>query len=276
MDPTLIDRFCAAPHAAPITAMALDPGSGAMITADALGTVAIRKPGEAHPSILFDMGFPVHGAAAVCLGGSMVAVGDDAGTVAVYKTWDGTCAFEDTKEPPGGPARAMRALAFHPQGHVLASLSIDGIVRIFDIQRWERIANYQGFGGDAIEYAPSGDRLLVVDHLGQPKLLDLSQQEQIDLEPVPGGAKVARFTPDGQHIVAMGQSGLTLLGLPDGRIRTSFAARGSSGMLTVVMSPGGDAVAAVTGRSVHTFSLPALGPLDSQKHGASSPTGAGS
>ena len=274
MDVTLIDLYCAAPHAAPITAMALDPGSGAQITADQSGTVAITKPGEAHPSILFDMGSPVSGAVAVCPGGTLVAVGDDAGTVAVYKTWDGSCAFEDTKEGGGGAARAMRSLTFHPQGRVLATLSIDGIIRVFDVQRWERLANYQGFGGDTIEFDQRGERLLVIDQQEQAKLIDLGSHEQMDLETVPGGVKVARFTPDGRHIVAMGQNGLTLLGLPDGRIRTSFAARGSSGMLTVVIAPTGTAVAAVTGRSVHTFSLPGLVPGASEKHGAANPTGA--
>lgn len=271
---TLIDKFCASPHAAAIRAAAFDPQSSASITADAWGTVAITKPGDGYPGILFDMGSPVQGAVAVCRGGALVAVGDDNGTVAVYKTWDGSCVFEDTKEGPGGPARAMRALAFNPQATILASLSIDGIVRIFDIQRWERLANYQGFSGESIEFNEGGDRLLVIDTLGQPKLLDLMSQEQVDLEMVPGGVRVARFTPDGRHVVAMGQAGITLIGLPDGRIRNSFSARGSSGMLTVVVSPQGNAVAALTVRSVHTFALPGLTPESSEKHGAAEPTSA--
>ena len=272
MELTLIDRYCAAPHAAPVRAAAYDPASGARITADEAGTVAITKPGDRYPSILFDMGSPVQGAVAVCEGGALVAVGDDSGTVAVYKTWDGACAFEDAKEGPGGPARAMRALTFNPSATILATLSIDGIIRIFDIQRWERLANYQGFSGESIEFNEQGDRLLVIDTLGQPKLLDLMSQEQVDLEMVPGGARLARYTRDGRHVVAMGQAGLTLIGLPDGRIRNSFSARGSSGMLTVVLSPGGEALAAVTGRSVHRFTLPELNPDHSEKHGAPDPT----
>ncbi|HHO52789.1 MAG TPA: hypothetical protein ENK18_18415 [Deltaproteobacteria bacterium] len=271
---TLIDKLCASPHAAAISAAAFDPQSSASITADAWGTVAITKPGDSYPGILFDMGSPVQGAVAVCRGGALVAVGDDSGTVAVYKTWDGSCVFEDTKEGPGGQARAMRALSFNPQATILASLSIDGIVRIFDIQRWERLANYQGFSGESIEFNDGGDRLLVIDTLGQPKLLDLMSQEQVDLEMVPGGVRVARFTPDGRHVVAMGQAGITLIGLPDGRIRNSFSARGSSGMLTVVVSPQGNAVAALTVRSVHTFALPGLTPERSEKHGAAEPTNA--
>lgn len=272
MELTLIDRYCAAPHAAPITAAAHDPRSGAMITADEAGTVAITKPGEVHPTILFDMGAPVRGAVAVCEGGALVAVGDDSGTVAVYKTWDGSCAFEDVKES-GGRQRAMRSLAFHPQGNILASVSIDGIIRVFGLQRWERLANYQGFRPLTIEFDPVGERLLVIDADGQPKLLDLVTQEQAPFEPIPGGVKVARFTPDGQQVVAMGEAGLTLLEVATGQVQTSFAARGSSGMLNLVMAPDGHAVAAVTGRSVHLFTLPGLTPGTSGKHGAAQPTG---
>ncbi|MEQ1506928.1 MAG: WD40 repeat domain-containing protein [Myxococcota bacterium] len=272
MQLSLIDRYCASPHAAPVTAAAADPQSGAAITADAWGTVAITRPGEVYPGILFDMGSPVHGAVAVCAGGALVAVGDDQGTIAVYKTWDGSCVFEDTKEGPAGAQRAMRAVAFNPQATIIATLSVDGIVRIFDIQRWERLANYQGYSGESIEFNDRGDRLLVIDTLGQPKLLDLMSQEQLDLEMVPGGVRAARFTPDSRHLVAIGQAGITLIGLADGRIKNSFSARGSSGMLALVVSPKGDQIGAVTGRSVHTFSLPELHPISSEKHGAPEPT----
>ena len=272
MELSLIDQYCASPHTAPITAAAFDARSGAGITVDSWGTIAIVKPGEEYPGILFETGTEVHGAAAVCHGGALVSIGDDSGTVAVHKTLDGSCVFEDTKEGPAGEARAMRALAFNPRATILASLAVDGIVRIFDIQRWERLANYQGFSGESIEFNDRGDRLLVIDNLGQPKLLDLMSQEQLDLETVPGGARVARFTPDGRHVVAVGQAGVTLLGLPDGRIRASYAARGSSGMLNVVLSPKGESLAAITGRSVHTFSLPDLQPIRSETHGAADPT----
>jgi len=274
MELSLVDRYCASAHAAAVTAAAHDPQSGATLTGDAWGTVAITKPGDQYPGIIFDMGAPVQGAVAVSPGGALVAVGDDYGTVAAYKTWDGSCVFEDTKEGAGGEARAMRALAFNPQGTVLASLSIDGIVRVFDIQRWERVANYQGFSGESIEFNKRGDRLLVIDNLGQPKLLDLMSQEQLDLEMVPGGVRVARFTPDDRHVVTIGQGGITLIGLPNGRILNSFSARGSSGMLTIVISPDGSQLGAITGRSVHTFSLPDLQPIGSAKHGAAEPTSA--
>lgn len=274
MERSLVDQYCAGAHDAPITAAAFDARSGATITADAWGTVAITRPGDTYPGIHFAMEAPVHGAVAVSPGGALVAVGDDQGTIAVYKTLDGSCVFEDVREGPAGAARAFRALAFNPGGTLLAALSIDGILRVFDLQTWERVANFRGFGGESLEFDGRGERLLAVDHLAQPKLVDLLSSEQLDLEMVPGGVRAARFTPDFRHVVTIGQAGLNLIGLPEGRILASFSAKGSSGMLGLVISPDGKELGAITGRSVHRFALPALQPIGSDPHGAEDPTAA--
>jgi len=269
---SLVDQYCPEAHSVALTAAAFDPQSGASITADEWGIVAITRPGEKYPGIIMQPGAAVYGAVAVASGGALVAVGDEDGTVGVYKTWDGSCVFSDYREGAEGAARAMRACAFNPQGTIVATLSIDGVVRVFDIQRWERITNWQGFAGDSLEFDARGEKLLAVDTLGQPKLLDMTSYEQIDLEMVPGGVQVARFTPGSTHVVTMGVGGITLIRLPDGRIENSFTARGSSGMLNVVVSPNGDEVAAITQRSVHRFSLPGLQPVGSDHHGAEEPT----
>ena len=149
--------------------------------------------------MIFQPGVEIYGAVAVSPGGSLVAAGDENGSIFVYKTWDGSCVFEDVRDGEAGAARAMRAVAFNPQGTVVATLSVDGIVRVFDIQRWERVANYQGYSGESIAFDEEGDRLLVIDTLAQPKLIDMLSQEIIDLEMVAGGVRVARFTPDFRH-----------------------------------------------------------------------------
>jgi WD40 repeat protein len=269
---SLVDQYCPDAHSAPVTAAAFDVQSGAAITADEWGMVAITRPGEKYPGLIFQPGGPVYGAVTVAQGGALVAVGDEDGTIGVYKTWDGSCVFSDYREGAEGAARAMRSMAFNPQGTSIATLSVDGVIRVFDIQRWERIANWQGFAGESLEFDDRGEKLLAIDTLGQPKLLDLTSYEQLDLEMVPGGVQVARFTPDCSHVVTMGVGGITLIGLPEGRIFNSFTARGSSGMLNVVVSPNGDEVGAITQRSVHRFSLPDLQPIGSDKHGAEEPT----
>ena len=77
---SLVDQFCPNVHDAPITAAVYDIASGTIATADSAGVVAVQRPGEAAPGLLFQPGGAVQGALALVRGGSMVAVGDDDGT----------------------------------------------------------------------------------------------------------------------------------------------------------------------------------------------------
>ena len=175
-----------------------------------MGTVAIVRQGEQFPGLIFQPGGLSTGQWQHP-GGSLVAVGDEDGAVAVYNTWDGTCVFEDIKEGEEGPARAMRAMTFNNDNTILSCLAIDGKIRVYDIGRWERVTNWQGFGGESLEYNPEGDKMLAIDTLGQIKILDMVNHEQIDLEMVPGGVRVARFAGGGRYVVAMGQGGIALV-----------------------------------------------------------------
>lgn len=270
---SIVDQYCPAAHETSLTAAAYDHTSGALVTADAWGIVAVTRQGESFPGLIFQPGDAIHGGIAVSPGGSLVAVGDDAGTIAVFNTWEGTCVFEDYPEEGSRP-RPMKAMAFNRDNILLATLAGDGVIRVFDISKWELVGKWNGFGGESIQFNSTGDKILAVDTLGQTKLLDIISYEMIDLEMVPGGVRVARFTPDDDFVVTMGQGGIALIALPEGRIVQSFTARGSSGMLNIVVSPDGDAVAAITQRSVHTFSLPDLQPSNSEHHGAAEPTSA--
>jgi hypothetical protein len=268
---SLVDQYCPAAHEAPLTAADYDTTSGAMVTADEWGVVAVVRQGETYPGLIFQPGDAIQGAVAVSPGGSLVAVGDQAGTIAVFNTWEGTCVFEDYPEEGTAP-RPLKALAFNHDNLLLASLAGDGVIRVFDISKWEVVGKWNGFGGESIQFNSTGDKILAIDTLGQTKLLDIVSYEMIDLEMVPGGVRVARFTPDDSYVVTMGQGGIALIGLPEGRIVQSFTARGASGMLNIVVSPDGDQAAAITARSVHTFHLPGLEPVSSDHHGAAEPT----
>lgn len=269
---SLVEQYNPTPHQAPLTAAAFDPQSGASVTADEWGIVAVTRPGEKIPNLVFQATAAVYGAVAVAEGGALVAVGDEQGTIAVYKTWDGQNVFYDYREGAEGATRAMRSVSFNPKATMVATLSIDGIIRVFDIGRWERVANWQGFSGDTVQFDHRGEKILAIDTLSQPKLLDVLNEEQIDLQMVPGGVQVARFTPDGEHVVTMGMGGVSLIRLPEGNIVNSFSAQGSSGMLDIIISPDGSELAAVTQRSLHIFSLPELSPVSSEHHGAPDPT----
>ena len=269
---SLLDQYCPVPHEAPITGAACDSQTGASITSDSWGVIAITRPNEQFPALVFQPGTSIYGAVCVSWGGALVAVGDESGMVAVYNTWDANCIFHDM--PPEGEERpGYRALALNPQGTILAALAADGSIRIFDINRWEILGDWSGFGGESLEFDSTGDRLLCIDNRGQPKLIDMMSQSIQDMDLVPGAARVARFCGEGLYVATMGMAGLTLLQLPDGTTVNSFNARGSSGMVNLLVSPEGNELAALTGRSVHRFSVPDLEPAGSDKHGAPDPTG---
>ncbi len=272
---SLVDRYAPIPHDGMITAAAADAGTGARITADATGLVAIVRPAETDASWVFSMAGPVRGAVAICPGGTLAAVGDDLGAVAVHRTVDGECVFEDLKEAESGRTRAMRALAFHPQAKALAALSIDGRIRIWDLSTWRRIAAMAGFGGSVLEWSPNGDRLLACDHRGQPRLIDVDRSEVHDLELVPGGVLAGRFVDGGAVVILLGPTGLVRMSTHDGRTLRSQGARGSSGLLGLQISPDGSRAAAITRRSVHSFRTADLQPVDSKGHGTEAATGVG-
>lgn len=274
MSQSLVDRYCAAPHVTALTAACCEPRTGAQVTADESGTVAIVRPHEPFPNQVFTMGAPVRGAVAISDDAALVAVGDDNGTVAVYDTMDGSCLFENIKEGHAGTARAMRALAFNPGANLLATLAVDGIIRIFDLQTWGRYGNHQRFGGETLQFDEEGRRLLALDPDRQPKLLDIETHEIQSFDPIPGGggAVAARFTLDHKHVIVLTETDIAVFGAVDLAVRYRISARGTTGLLSLALSPDGQSLAAVTHRSVHTFSVPELTPLGSERHTAADPT----
>lgn len=270
---SLVDRFCPNVHDASVTAAAYDPWSGAVATADANGLVAVQRAGESAPGLLFEVGGAVTGALGVIRGGSHVVVGTDEGSVAVYRTDDGECEWIDEREGARGRVRAMRGVALNPECSAVAAIAKDGLLRHWDLVRGERNA-WRGFSGSSVEFDPRGERLLTLDADGQVQLFDMMQLRAISMDRLQTPAQYARFTLDGTLVVAAGQAGVSLLRVADGAMVGSFATRGGSGIINLVLSPDGTYVAAITQRSAHLFSLPDLQPVQSSKHGAPDAAGA--
>ncbi|MCP4804408.1 MAG: WD40 repeat domain-containing protein [Proteobacteria bacterium] len=273
--PSLVDQFCPNVHDAAITAAACDPDSGVRATGDAAGVVAVTRRGESTPGLVFQPGGPVTGAIGVIRGGSLVAVGDDNGTVGVYRSDNGQPVFQELREGARGRVRAMRGIALSPSGRHVASIAVDGLIRLWDLETGKRDVAWQGFGGLTVAFDARGDRLLCVDAQGQPRLIDLRNREGLPMDRLQMPATHAYFTRDGTYVVCAGGAGISLLRVVDGVLCTSFATRGGSGISSIALSPDGRQVAAVTQRSVHTFDLPELTPAGSLQHGAPSPSGAG-
>jgi WD40 repeat protein len=272
--PSLADQFCSNVHDAAITAAAYDPGSGTIASADAAGIVAVQRRGETSPGLIFQPGGPVDGALALVQGGTYVGVGDSEGTVGVYRTDDGSPVFEEIRQGERGRVRAMRGLAISPEGTRCASIAADGLVRMWDLVRGEREVAWSGFGGCTVEFDPRGERLLCLDEQGQIRLVDLMSSQGLHVDRLQTPAERACFTHDGTHVLAVGRAGVSLIRVIDGRMVASFATRGGSGLLNLLLSPQGDQAAVITQRSFHVFSLPGLQPVDSRQHGAPDTSGA--
>ena len=270
---SLIERFCPNVHDAAITAASFDPTSGTIVTADADGVVAVQRAGEASPRLVFQPGTTVNGAIAVIRGGSLIAVGDDAGTIGVYRTQDGEPTFLEQREGARGRVRAMHGVALNPEGSTLAAIAADGLLRVWDMTRDDRNA-WRGFSGDTVEFDARGHRLLAMDESGQPRLMDLASLEALYMDKLQTPANKARFTLCGTMVVAAGSGGVSLLRVQDGALIASFATRGGSGIHNLLLAPDGQRAGAVSQRSVHVFTLPGLEPVDSFKHGAPDPSGA--
>ncbi len=271
---SLADQFCPNVHDAAITACTTDPTTGTVATADARGVVAVKRRGESTPGLVFRPGGPVTGALGLIAGGTWVAVGDDLGNVGVYRTSDGSPIFQETREGTSGRVRAMRGVALSPEGALLASIAVDGLVRLWDIPNQERVIAWKGFGGQTVEFDARGDRLLCLADDGQPRLVDLRTREALPMDRIQMAAEHACFTRDNTMVLCAGPAGLSLMRVADGVLAGSFATRGGSGIIGMVLSPKGERAAVVTQRSVHVFNLPDLNPVASRQHGAPDPSGA--
>ena len=91
----------------------------------------------------------------------MIAVGDENGTIGVYRTQDGESVFKEEREGPRGAVRAMRGVSINPEGSKLAAIAADGLLRVWDLTLRERNA-WRGFSGDTVEFSARGERLLAM------------------------------------------------------------------------------------------------------------------
>lgn len=287
MTRSLLARWCPEPHEAPITAAVYDPHSASLATLDASGLLAVSPGGATSPAWTFSLpeaaaprGEPLAGRAlAVSRGGARVALGDDDGRLFVLAVADGGVLYVDERPGDAGPHRAVRALAFSPDGNQLATLAADGRIRITDVVRGQRLATFSDFGGDVLLWDASGTRLVAADRHGQPTLVHLTAKERTSFPLIPGGLIAAAFVPDGRRddgrrVVVMGGSGVHLVDTDQMGIIAAKSAAGRSSMVGMALAPDGRHVAVVSARSIHYFQVEGLRNTGKEAHVAADPTGA--
>lgn len=265
---SISEKFRPQTHDAPITAADFDSASQTVVTADAAGNVTIRhKTGAIHT---LKMGAAVR-AVNLSRGGERVAIGDDNGNIGVYDTRTSRNLFLEERFGAGGRSRAFRGVALNPQGSRLASISADQILRVWDLQKKERLFQWKDFSGTSIYFDARGERILAITIHGQPNLIDLWRNQNLYLEHLKTPCQHAVFTIDGTGIIAAGHGGFYLIEISSGRVVAGFATKGGQ-IIDIAVRPDGQALATVTTRSIHSFSLPHLQPLESFRHNAPNPS----
>lgn len=269
----LVDQWCPEPHEAAIVALAHDPPSRTTATADEEGLIAVFPGGAGAPSRTFQHGAAVR-ALAVSRRGSLVAAGDDHGTLAVYRVTDGQPVFMNQRHGESGAGRAMRAVVFSPDARSIASLAVDGRLRIDTIDRGQRLVTFDDFAEPALDWDPTGVWLVALKSSGQPVLVDLARRQHIGFPPIPGRILGARFAGDGRHLVLLSDTAITLVDVVELEVKGVRTADRSSGMLGLALSPDGSLFGVLTSRSIHYFQISTLEPKGKQRHTAQHPTGA--
>ena len=271
---SLTDRYRPHTHQAPISAAAYDAYSQTKATADTEGTVVVYRGNPPRPFHTFSMDGSVSGAMCISQGGERLAVGDDNGSIRVINLNTTSPIFEEAREGARGKTRAFKAVALSPSGGLLATLSADKIVRVWNLQNGDR-QNFRGFAGHSIEFDARGERLLLIGDDGQPKLFHLNRQEIFPFQKPFTPIDYVCFSRDQQHVFAAGPGGFVVYQTATLQTVNGQAAQKMSGLVSVACHPSENSIALFSKRSAYLISVPELEIFDNFSHGAQSPGNSG-
>jgi WD40 repeat protein len=126
-----------------------------------------------------------------------------------------------TKEKLALPGHAgVPALAFSPNGSVLASASHDGRVILWNAINGEKIQDHPGFRGlvATIAFSPDGRMLACGDFDGAIRIWEVSSWEELARFDRRQGQQIwsVGFSPNGQYFAASGDGGVSIWSIVDG------------------------------------------------------------
>jgi WD40 repeat protein len=103
------------------------------------------------------------------------------------------------------------SVAFSPDGSLLAGGELDGDVLLWATDGWGRVGAPLASGGEApsVAFSPDGRTLATSDDRGAVALWDVASQQAVGppLPGLPNARTTARFTPDGDRLFAVSETG---------------------------------------------------------------------